>query len=95
MGHQVPQDQSLENLTRELQIASALQSRAKLEEASVGPWNKPAMPSQKNVPPMMNELKQKQTQNIIKTLNNLGHPLPTNMSLDSLEQELEIALAGT
>ena len=43
---------------------------------------------------MTAEQNQKQTQNIIKTLSNLGHPIPSDWSMENLERELEAALAN-
>lgn len=40
---------------------------------------------------MMADQITKQTENMIKTLNNMGHPLPKEISIASLEKELRIA----
>ena len=44
-----------------------------------------------STPPMTGEQKSSQTENIIKTLKNMGHPVPQDHSLDSLTRELQIA----
>ena len=53
----------------------------------------PTLGGTRSVPPMMASQKEAWTENMIKTLNNMGHPLPEEISIASLEQELRIANA--
>lgn len=39
----------------------------------------------------MADMKAKQVENMIKSLNNMGHPLPEEITFASLEKELRIA----
>ena len=53
----------------------------------------PTLGGTRHVPPMMASQKEAWAENMIKTLNNMGHPLPEEISIASLEQELRIANA--
>ena len=45
----------------------------------------------RSVPPMMASQKEQWAENMIKALNNMGHPVPEEISVASLEKEMRVA----
>ena len=108
MGHPLPEEMSIASLEKEMRIANARSGGRPAQTNSKNHGMTPPMATRsplpdelsdptlggtRHVPPMMASQNQAQVENMIKTLNNMGHPLPEELSIASLEKEMRIANA--